>query len=230
MSNFLMQIQTFPWFQTTDENLEAVVSGMDLSPEDRVVAICGSGDQAFAMLESAGSVTAVDFVEVQIEFVKKRAQLLQKGKYEDFLAVGVNEDDRYRDLVKQDAEKRNPYFQVPGRLSKIRDKLAHLDFIEGKIFTVAPTLQPFSRLYLSGTMGQCGENERIAKAMKQTLDNLEINGLIYVTMGTDPFERMLDMTPTTNVKLSGPLTTKARDKERLHGRPIWEPTVYRKVS
>ena len=71
---------------STNENLDAIVLGMDVNSNDRILAMGGSGDQAFALLEKAGSVTVVDRNSAQIWYIKQRAELIRQKAYEFFFS------------------------------------------------------------------------------------------------------------------------------------------------
>ena len=47
-------------YSSTNESLEGVVAGLDVKPKDRIIAVGGCGDQAFALLENVGKVIVVD--------------------------------------------------------------------------------------------------------------------------------------------------------------------------
>ncbi|MBS3073925.1 hypothetical protein J4447_00545 [Candidatus Pacearchaeota archaeon] len=47
-------------YNHTNENLEFAMKVIRPRIDDRILAVCGSGDHAFAMVENAGRVVAVD--------------------------------------------------------------------------------------------------------------------------------------------------------------------------
>jgi len=55
----------------TNESLEAIITGLEPNSEDNVLTICGSGDQAFALLEFGCQVIAIDENPQQICYAKK---------------------------------------------------------------------------------------------------------------------------------------------------------------
>ena len=69
----------------TNEDLPSVVRGLDVGPEDYILVIGGSGDQAFALLEYAERVLAVDIEQYQVTRMQKQAKSLEIGDYETFL-------------------------------------------------------------------------------------------------------------------------------------------------
>ncbi|MDD5192687.1 MAG: DUF3419 family protein [Candidatus Nanoarchaeia archaeon] len=71
----------------TNESLWAIVAGMDVAKKDRVLSICSSGDQAFALGEYANEVVAVDINTAQINYAKRRLEALKNENYNDFFPL-----------------------------------------------------------------------------------------------------------------------------------------------
>jgi len=76
----------------TNESLWAVVAGMNVSRKDRVLCICSSGDQAFALAEYANKVVAVDRDVKQINYAKRRLEALRNKNYDDFFPLFNNKN------------------------------------------------------------------------------------------------------------------------------------------
>jgi len=133
-------------FSATNESLPAIIEGLRLSSEDQVLAICGSGDQAFAMIEMSGSVTAVDINISQMHYAQKRARALQLGDIDQFLRPSET-----RRFVDQESaiKERNTYFLNPKRLDSIRQKLVDLSFTTGEIISATKNLAAYTALYFS---------------------------------------------------------------------------------
>lgn len=79
-----------PKYGATNEHLSAVYAGLDIQPEDRVLAICGSGDVPFTLLEginpnSSGIIRAVDLLDVQVKYAKHHADDLARGNINGFM-------------------------------------------------------------------------------------------------------------------------------------------------
>ncbi|OIO81070.1 hypothetical protein AUJ84_01890 [Candidatus Pacearchaeota archaeon CG1_02_32_132] len=79
-----------PEYHRTNEDLLAIVTGLDIREGDDVLAVAGSGDQSFAMLERGAKVTAVDYSREQFRFMKKRVKFLLEGDRRRFLLAGEN--------------------------------------------------------------------------------------------------------------------------------------------
>jgi len=143
-----------PYYLFTNERLEGMLDVLDIVPTDHVLAVLGSGDHAFTLLERAGSVTGVDTHSMQIALAQYRREALRQGNFPRFLKtyehiterklseeellgikLGLSSDPIDReDLHNIDA--RNAYFMESGRLQAIRDHLDNLTLIEGDIFAL----------------------------------------------------------------------------------------------
>ncbi len=209
------------YYKVTNESLDGIVQGLDLQPSDQVLAICGSGDQAFAMLEHVASVLAIDKQPSQVDLARYRLECLAKGDYEGFLLSG-SRFGKFTDLDKRDA-----YFRSPGRLETIRSKLLNLTILE-KQLSEAITLRPFTKYYLSNVIGDyISSMKLILELMQRMTDHLPVGGLIYMADG----EKLKTSDCTYHSKLphnlqeDKDLTRKAALHEEL-----WMPVVFRKVS
>ena len=47
-------------YLVTNETLDAIMTGLEVNPEDDILSLCASGDQAFAFLEVAKHVRVID--------------------------------------------------------------------------------------------------------------------------------------------------------------------------
>jgi S-adenosylmethionine:diacylglycerol 3-amino-3-carboxypropyl transferase len=73
-------------YVATNESLDAIIKGMEITPEDRILSICGSGDQSFAMLaENPKKIIAMDYNLDQIRYAEHRVNALKKKNYKEFL-------------------------------------------------------------------------------------------------------------------------------------------------
>ena len=146
-----------PNYSHTNESLDAIVKGMNVNETDDIIAVCGSGDQAFALLEYAGSVLAVDSDRQQIEYAQKRAEALKAGDYDGFFPcsndIYFNPDGSYgKDFagrVRQYFEKDNS----EARLEKIRKKLGSLEIRHVTDLLDEIQEDRFSKAYLSNILG-----------------------------------------------------------------------------
>ena len=225
-------------YTVTNEHIEAIIKGLDLVPQDRVLAVGGSGDAAFAILEYAGKVIVVDYSPAQSKYIAQRANFLKEMDLEAFLRVEKFGSKDYnlgdRD-AKPSLERRNRYFLENGRLNKIRSRLENLEIIEGDILGQAKLANGVTKIYLSNAIGYPShdytESRNILNELAQKLPQ---GGLIYVSNHDNLLkggsslqsEKTLDayfLSP--ELKLDIPLTVKAQEIEK----DTWVPGVYRKI-
>lgn len=189
-------------YQCTNENLKAIIAGLDVSPEDSLLVVGGSGDQAFALLEFAekGKVTAVDNAPQQIDFIRQKVEALQRGDYESFFRVdnkGIcnligprNEEnasiyDRIEIDERLREEKKRQYFEEDGnRLERIRRNIGNLVVLPpANIVRIACRERGHSKIYLSNALGYHNnmKEDSLRIVLEEVSQNLPKNGLIYVT-------------------------------------------------
>ncbi|MCK4553255.1 DUF3419 family protein [Candidatus Pacearchaeota archaeon] len=191
-------------YSCTNEDLRGVVSGLNLSSEDNVLAVAGSGDQAFAFLEFARQVKAVDIVPEQIEFMRKKAETLRVGNYDKFLndEIPSSSDGHLAGTSSQqfaefNQPRRREYFLAnKGRLNKIRKNLGNLVIAEpADILEVAQTEQEFSKIYLSNVLTYGTEDRNaITEILRNIARNISLGGLIYVASHDGLSERKILLT------------------------------------
>ena len=114
-----------PEYAGTNESLDAIVLGLGVGPGDTVLAVAGSGDQAFAMLATGARVVVADSRQQQIDYVLHRAACLQQGNISGFLR------ESYGSLSGRFARE---YFEVPGRLDSVRNNLPNLEVLPAMEF------------------------------------------------------------------------------------------------
>ena len=129
-------------YECTNESIYGIVAGLDLKEGDRILAICGSGDQAFAMLEYADFVQAVDINPRQVAYAQYRAKQINDGDFEGFHKVGYMWDGT------RFAFERRDYF-TEERLKRIRNRLDSLVIKETNIFDIRPREGEFNKIYFS---------------------------------------------------------------------------------
>ncbi len=173
-------------YACTNESLEAIVRGLNPQPRDSILAICGSGDQAFAMLEKASKVTVVDYLPQQIEYFSKRKKLLKAGEFKKFRDLG-------REFIPDQSlvylNSRNRYFSKE-RLETIRLNLEGSERtteITGDIFDLEFPRKEFNKVYLSNALSYnsiaapSSLLETLQEKLKRITELTTDNGLIYVT-------------------------------------------------
>ncbi len=198
------------YYPCTNETLEGVIYGLNLNSEDNVLTIAGSGDQAFAILEYARRVTAIDHNLAQITYMKERMKHLKKGKFKKFLS----EDDLtgFTQGFVYDKLDRDRYFRQPiKRLRRIRANINNLSLVLGDVCNTIQGDSIFSKIYMSNM-------DSVPKNIVQVLKK---NGLIYFTLNPPKEELGKELI------MDEELTSIAR---KFKKGPIWNPVVYRKVS
>lgn len=184
-------------YPCTNEDLRGIVSGLDLSPKDSVLAVAGSGDQAFAFLEYAAHVKAVDINPNQIKYMQQKARALRAGDYEEFLRIETADyiGNYGSHLAKFDRDRRKKYFvgDDPLRLAKIRGNLDNLVIAEpADIIEVAQTESGYTKTYLSNVIGYRDAESYIGftPILRGIARNLPLDGLIYVANHGEFLDRM----------------------------------------
>jgi hypothetical protein len=133
-----------PGYEATNESLSGIVAGLRPSPEDSILAVCGSGDQAFALAEYARRVVVVDYSPIQLNFARARRDALAAGDTSYFLNP--------TSLERLTVDLRNEYFSQPGRLDRIRENIERLEFVDAVDVLAYTEEQPvgaFNKIYLS---------------------------------------------------------------------------------
>jgi len=211
----------------TNESLDAIIAGLAINTGDIILAVGGSGDQAFAMLEYAKSVIVVDKNKHQIDYIAKRIELIKKGFYNRSLRIGeLGTDDgmcrgtRDYEFMKFNIEKRNRYFLQKGRLDRIRENLGFISLVNADIFSVLGSGNQ-TKLYLSSA----------EPLFLKNLDSLDLDiqkyELVYVTLPSMRTE--IDPMRFKNIAKDLSLTVKASDLQKNKWE-LWEPAVYRPLK
>lgn len=216
----------------TNESLDAIVKGIKPNREDDIIAICGAGDQAFALLEHANSVIAIDCDARQVAYAKARAEALRQGNYDGFfpeVEEGKITLERDRDTAMKYFSRRTLFERIlrkKPRLERIRSKLNNLEFWEKSLqeFVMDIQSRKYSKAYLSNALTfsklmkrcQWGFIEQIAAKLKNP-------GIIYLADGGEVYLKHM-----YNLEEDKKLTEIAIDIERKTMR--WRPAVYRRKA
>lgn len=215
-------------FPYTNECLDTIVKGLDVNPSDDIIAICGSGDQAFAMLEYANSVLAVDNDKEQVEYAMRRAEALKAGDIEKFLRP-VPESCLDLIMVGSDMKRSIAYFSQPGRLERIRNNLGRLDIKHVNDFLDEVGKNKFSKAYLSNILGynpSTAKPEGRIAYLEKAAAGLREPGLIYMS---NCHSYLLDSISDANVITNAKeLTASAKATEaKGDASMLWLPAVLR---
>ncbi|MFH1064896.1 MAG: hypothetical protein V1734_00105 [Nanoarchaeota archaeon] len=212
----------------TNESLDSIIVGMMLDRRDKVLAILGSGDQAFAMLEYGCSVIAVDCNAKQRRLAETRVEMLAGGDTHGFLYYAGCEENLVDDSDMMHRDARNEYFMRAGKLGKIRRNLSNLKIRKEDIFNVRE--KGFTKIYLSNALvlyGTCiGRDDYWNKCLKAMVRLLEPEGLLYIS-NSHCIDDILAYSrkEEKTLRLEKELTKKCRQFDTGE----WTPGVYRKI-
>ncbi len=211
-------------YSHTNESLRAIIEGLDINLDDAILAIGSSGDQAFALLDGSKSVRVAELRGNQVDYIRKREELLRNGDYGEFLRIdelgyddGANRGARDFELVQFNIDRRNEFFLQSGKLDRIRDNLDRLCIKECTDIFAAVQEGNQTKIYLSNPDIYCQDD---IEAFKGLVTCLPKGGLIYVARPLSN-ENIPD-----GLRLDSCLTGKAREHEKTKWN-LWQPTVYR---
>lgn len=151
-------------WQRSTEKLPVIVSGIRPDSRDYILAIGGSGDQAFSMLEFGARVLAVDKNPEQVSFIEQKVQSIQNRDYSSFLNRPIT-----------------AYYFDREMLELIRNNLSQLEVVEGDIIDVCQERQPFTKIYLSNAVS--GEKEELRDKLRIFSRAIPYGGLVYAANG-----------------------------------------------
>jgi|SRR3989344_2101955 len=229
------------YYSVTNESLFAIMEGLDIQPEDRVLAISGSGDQVVAMTEIADRVVAFDYLTEELEILRMKIGWIQEGNFDDFYNPL-----RFKSL-KGSWLARKEYFDVD-RLERIRKRLGRLSYFRGDLRELPLTEQTkFTKIYLSNAIDFTAANHLsfvanrtydsegfvgLDSAVMHLVDRLIIRGLVYTTTDEDCYRDSLSglFELSSHIELDRELTEIADFREHTTGSSIpWSPKIYRKL-
>src|SRR3989338_5543510 len=219
-------------FQATNESIPAIMEGLQIQQGDRVLAVCGSGDQAFAMLELADYVTAVDSSKLQILYARCRLAQIKRGDFKRFytLLSHCGSSAAYR-------EQRSRYFTL-SKLQTLKWKVDRLRLEREDMYKFSPRRimeGRFNKIYLSNLLcHSAGFSEYFIpdkdipspKVLSMVLCSLHAGGLVYVSR-RGVFE--LDIGAEIPLALQRNLTAVATSYEAMGAHDFWDPAVFRKT-
>lgn len=218
----------------SNESLDAVMKGMDVKSNDDILAVLGSGDMAFAMLEYADSVLAVDYDKEQVEYAKQRAEALKAGNYDGFFPDCSDQEGNSWNKQKNIAIEYfsrdtliGRMFKGKSRLGKIRSKLGSIEFRATRLEDFVRDIQgrKFSKAYLSnafthGMFHGMSSKHRQRDFIQMLEAKLRNPGIIYLADGQD-----FNIKHLYNAEEDRKLTEIALELEKDS---LWAPMVYRR--
>ena len=202
-------------YPKTNESLNSIIKGINPNPEDKILAILGSGDQAIALAKSSKYIDAIDNDSNQIEYAKDRINLLKEKKFEEFLR----------------GYKGKYPCNFFSEIKKWELNLENLNIIEGDIFKLNWNI--YNKMYLSNIINfpyqELDYLERM-KRFKQKANELRRGGLIYIiTFEQDIKEILSEQKNINSIKINKKLTSDAKDYMKEFNEEGWNPLVFQKV-
>jgi len=168
---FSMPIISSKTQNSTNESIEAIIIGLDVQSGDKILAIGGSGDQAFAMIGKGAIITTVDSDEDQLNFMFRRLNQIQNGDYEKFMS-----NREWKGIRNQ------PYFSE-SFFQNIHSNTNNISIIQGNIFEIAEKNESqFDKVYLSNAPTyEIGfpHYQEVRKRIARGATGLKIGGLLY---------------------------------------------------
>ncbi|MFT7615782.1 MAG: hypothetical protein ACI8Y7_000607 [Candidatus Woesearchaeota archaeon] len=214
----------------TNENVKAIIAGLEPNSTDKILAVCGSGDVAFALLEYA-DVVAVDISHQQVLYALGRKEALQKGDNKKFLSVTGKE---LTEIEVASKKERNNYFLEGDRMKRISKRLSNLTILLGDDLTSELRPQTYSKVYLSNILGINSVNfSDYCRYLREIGEQLRKPSLIYISEKGTIDQGRLDAKTyggrfgnlndwPTELTLDQRLSTNAKNHETF-----WKPEVYK---
>ena len=234
-----------PQFTCTNESLDAIMAGLEPKKGDTILAVGGSGDQAFAMLETCAHVVVVDIEPDQIAFIEHRKEALLRGDYWTFARRAHIAPDAQPDFGVRLVE-RDDYFKDSERLQRMHENLGNLTLLPpADVFDVLKTGVAditFTKLYLSNVFGF-----GVVAPSKQfhlIHDAPPAGGAVYITdqpsicnrhpvvLSTESFcELWCNHFLSFGMRIDAQKSLRARELEYASNlKKAWCPVVYEKVA
>jgi len=206
-------------FYTTNESIPSIIEGLSPSERDRILAVCGSGDQPLALLEYCKVITT-DIRPEQIEILFQKIDMLKRNKFIDFLEFSKKETSFLEEVNKL----RREYFNQKGRLERITARIENLEVVEPMdIEELSELAYPrFNKVYLSNSLTYGLKiNEHSSKKFLKVYERIPKEGLIYLTEELPEREALLC---NFEDKIDIERTSRARAKTNY----FWMPIVIKK--
>lgn len=175
----------------TKESIEATTKVLKVSKKEEVLAIGGSGDVAFALLEKPlERLVVVDIDENQLKLIKERLNALREGRYEEFTNPQriLDESKGYLEGTNKEAlEMRSEYFNEGKRLEKISQNLGNMVIVDEPIditnINYVLSQFQFDKIYLSNIFYKVDSGEEVENMLANVSRFLRENGkmIIYLT-------------------------------------------------
>lgn len=214
-------------YSHANESLEAINRAMSFEAGDRVLAVGGSGEQAFSMLEHGCKVVVIDNTPPQIDLIKYRKNCLASGNISTFLhpfstgeldGVFIGTKKIYSE--KECVSNNEAYFKSNDRLEKIKYHLGNLSLLPPMniFYFLEENAKDFNKIYFSNIVGYL-EGDSI-KDMTRLSNILSRGTFAYLTSHGQRFGRE-DSSNFGDFRMDEKRTNTARFFEKF-----WMPAVY----
>lgn len=223
-------------YNRTNEDLSAIVEGLEIKPTDRVLMCCGAGNALFASLALTSHVKGVDINKQQIEYTFERTRMLTKRDYYGFFGLDDLGDKKFdRPLNEKDIcyllgiEDEIPvedidFSQQFPKFELMRSRVGGLSLESGDFYDVlAREAGDYNKIFISNILALVAEEK-----MRHIINSLPVGAVIYFSgnhhaalLGNNCEEEFYRRFP-----LDPRLTSIARSKEG----DFWKPEVYVKVD
>lgn len=211
----------------TVESLAAIVMGLQPQRGDRVHAVGGSGDQAFALLAEGAEVTVTDLEATQMEYIERRIICLLKGDERGFLAKSNPPFfTRYppgwsRKEVKRRAKERYSYLRP--LIPDIRKGIPRLTLQEPG--NILETMGEESHLYLTNILTYARTRISLADQLGR-LEEASSGTLIYIADYNRIVERLGENGVAALSKGVLRLEEERTRAARQYEKGYWQPAVF----
>ncbi|MDD9953688.1 MAG: hypothetical protein OXR66_05100 [Candidatus Woesearchaeota archaeon] len=208
-----------PQFSMANEHLPSIMYGVRTRESQKILAVLGGGDQAFALLSLGSTVVGIDGEYDAVNWVRARANCAREGNYEGFLAVHAPcASERW-----QKREQRRREFFSPKRFARIRANIDNLQLVRTLFQKLPRELHiQYDSIYLSNILGWVKGAERAASMrVLQDLVNMQPRGgRVYSAV-----PEVLDI---DGLKFCATVSERVRNAHKVSPAVSWKPSVYRK--
>ena len=158
-------------FVRSNEDLPSILRGMDVNPSDYILAVGGSGDQSFALLEYVQRVKALDIDRYQVTHINKQADCISRQDYEGFWK----------------RSKGNGYFDRE-RLDRLNSRIQFFEIVMGDIIDICQSETGFNKVYLSNAL--TGHPDELTPKLRKLWQSLPLGGLAYASNGNTIYDAL----------------------------------------
>ena len=207
-----------PLYCKSNENLLAIVAGLNLKNEQsKVLSICGSADQAFLLNCFFSEVKAVDILEKQVEFAKKRINYFKKGDFEKFNYSEIGHYDFPRNEHNRNRIMKWVYHKLKQKEMRVEFEMVDI-FEEVENNGNGYNLIYFSNCFMENYEGFTSKLERLGEFIKDEC-------LLYFSNSLG-YENYRDFN-SRKFKLREDLVKRIRRYEKKNY--CWNPVVFERV-